>query len=81
MIDKNTYLSLKREIKCLCRKNVVKICDEVELNDKERELLLSFYDDDSRTSTCMKLSISELYYKQHLKMIMNKIYDYKNTLD
>ena len=81
MIDKNTYLNLKREIKCLCRKNVVKLCDEVELNENERKLLLSFYDDDSRTSTCMKLAISEMYYKQHLKMIMNKIHDYKNTLD
>lgn len=81
MIDKTTYLNLKKEIKRLCRKNVVKLCDEVELNDNERELLMSFYDDDSRTSTCIKLSISDKYYKTHLKMIFNKIYDYKNTLN
>lgn len=81
MIDKNTYLNLKREIKCLCRKNVVRLCDEVELNNEERELLMSFYDDDSRTSTCMKLNMSEKYYKTHLKIIFNKIYDYKNTFN
>ena len=80
MIDKKIYHDLKKVIKCLCRRNVIKICDEVELNDEERDLLMSFYEDDSRTTTCMKLSISETYYNKHLKMILNKIYDYKNTL-
>lgn len=79
MIDKKTYLTLKKEIKSICRQNVIKLCDDVQLNKEERKLLLSFYDDDSRTSTCMKLCVSENYYKTHLKTIFNKIYDYKNT--
>jgi len=79
MIDKRTYLNLKKEIKNLCRQNVIKLCDDMQLNTDEKELLMSFYDDDSRTSTCMKLSIGEMYYKTHLKQIFNKIYDYKNT--
>lgn len=81
MIDKNTYLRLKTEIKSLCRKNVVALADKVELNKEERELLLAFYDDDSKTSTCMKLHISDFYYKTHLKRIINKIHDYKNTFE
>ena len=80
MIDKKIYHDLKKEIKSLCRKNVVKLCDDVELNKKERELLLSFYDEDSRTATCIDLGISETYYNKHLKIILSKIYDYKNTL-
>ena len=80
MIDKKTYLDLKKEVRSMCRVNVIKLCDDIQLNTNERKLLLSFYDDDSRTATCMKLSISEYYYKTHLKMIFTKINDYKNTL-
>ena len=80
MIDKETYLNLKKEIKSICRQNVIKLCDDMELTKEERTLLMRFYDDDSRLSTCMKLSISEFYYTRHLKMIFNKINDYKNTL-
>jgi len=79
MIDKRTYLDLKKEIKHMCRQNVLNICDDVQLNEDERKLLLSYYDDSSRLYTCLKLCISENYYKKHLKIILNKIYDYKNT--
>lgn len=80
MIDKKIYHDLKKVIKCLCRKNVIKLCDEVELNNEERKLLMSFYDGNSRTTTCIDLGISETYYNKHLKIILSKIYDYKNTL-
>lgn len=79
MIDKQTYLSLKREIKCLCRVNVLKLCDDMQLNTEERELLLSFYDGKTRTRVCYDMSISEVYYKTHMKMLFSKIYNYKNT--
>ena len=46
MIDKKTYLEMKRYIKCLSRKNIVDICDEIELTQIERNLLLRFYDGD-----------------------------------
>lgn len=81
MIDKNTYLNLKREIKHLCRKNVIALCDDMGLNEKERELLLCFYDDKTIVQTCMELGISSMYYNRHLKLIFSKINDYKNTLN
>ena len=80
MIDKRTYLDLKKEIKCLCRANVIKLCNDMELNTEERELLLGFYDGKSRTRVCYDMSISTTYYREHMKTLFSKIYDYKNTL-
>jgi len=81
MIDKKTYLNLKKEVRNLCRQNVIKLCDDMQLNDEEMRLLLSFYDGDSVVSTCMKLSIGTRYYQTHMNTLFNKIYDYKNTLN
>ena len=80
MIDKNTYLNLKKEIKCLCRKNVLALCDEMDLSDEERDLLLYFYDGKSRSRTCIDLCMSSTYYSEHMKILFSKINDYKNTL-
>lgn len=79
MIDKNTYLQLKREIKYLCRANVIKLADDMELNTEDKELLLAFYDGKSRTRVCYDMSISTTYYREHMKTLFSKIYDYKNT--
>ena len=81
MIDKKEYLALKREIKCLCRANVVKLCNDMELNTEERTLLLSFYDGKSRTRVCYDMAISDVYYKTHMKKLFSKIKDYKNTFE
>lgn len=80
MLDKKTYLNLKKTIKCMCRKNVLKLCDDMELNKEERDLLMYFYDGKTRIQTCIELSISETYYKNHMKILFTKINDYKNTL-
>lgn len=79
MIDKVTYLQLKREIKCLCRANVVKLADDMELNAEDKELLLAFHNGDTRTKVCYDMSISTEYYRNHMKLLFSKIYDYKNT--
>ena len=79
MLNKKEYLNLKKEIKCLCRKNVIKLCDEMNLNKEERILLLSFYDGKSRIETSLDLHVSIEYYTEHMKVLFNKIYDYKNT--
>lgn len=79
MIDKKTYLQLKREIKCLCRANVIKLADDMQLNTEEKELLLAFYDGKTRTRVCYDMSISTTYYREHMKLLFSKIHDYKNT--
>lgn len=81
MLDKSTYHSVKRQVKCLCRKNVLSLIDEMELTDYERDLLLYFYDGKTRTQTCMELCITEKTYTKDMKILLSKIYDYKNTLD
>lgn len=80
MIDKNTYLNLKREIKCLCRKNVLELCDNMNLNQEERNLLLNFYDNKSRVQGSMEVGMSLDTYTTHMKLLFTKIYNYKNTL-
>ena len=80
MIDKNTYLQLKREVKCLCRANVIKLCNDMELNTEERDLLMSFYEGKTRTRVCYDMAISTTYYRDHMRLLFSKIYDYKNTL-
>lgn len=79
MLDKKAYLDLKKEVKCLCRKNVISLCDEIELNEEERKLLMYFYDGKSKVQTCMDLSVSPTYYNNHMKILFTKINDYKNT--
>ena len=79
MIDKSTYLNLKREIRCYCRKNVMKLCDDMELTDIERILLLDFYNNELVVHTCMKLCISEKTHSKYMRILFSKIYDYKNT--
>lgn len=81
MLNGKTYLDLKREIKCLCRKNVIALCDNMELNDYERDLLMHFYDGKSKVSTCMDLCIGSNTYYNHMKKLFSKINDYKNTLN
>ena len=81
MIDKNTYLNLKTEIKHLCRKNIIELCDNMELNQEERQLLINFYDNKSRIQTCMEMGMSQDTYTTHMKLLFTKIHNYKNTLD
>lgn len=81
MLEKKKYLFLKKEIRCMCRKNVTKLCDDMELNDEERDLLLYFYDGKSKVQTCIDLCVSATYYNNHMKTLFSKINDYKNTLD
>ena len=79
MLDKKTYLDLKKEVKCLCRKNIIILCDEMGLNEEERQLLMYFYDGKTKVQTCMDLCISPTYYHNHMKILFTKINDYKNT--
>lgn len=81
MIDKSAYLQLKREIKCLCRANINKLCDDMDLNTEERDLLISFYEGKTRTRVCYDMSISTTYYRDHMRLLFSKIYDYKNTFE
>lgn len=81
MLDKKTYLNLKKEIRCLCRKNVITLCDDMELNEEERNLLMYFYDGKTKIQTCMELGFGTTYYSEHLRLLFEKINDYKNTLN
>lgn len=72
MIDKRTYLDLKKEIKCLCRANITKLCDDMELNTEERTLLMAFYDGKTRTRICYDMCISTTYYRDHMRTLFSK---------
>lgn len=79
MIDRETYLDLKKHIKCMCYNNVEKMCSDMNLNKEERTLLLNFYNGVTRTKTCFELSISTTYYLTHMRILFSKINDYLKT--
>lgn len=79
MLDKKTYLAMKREIKCVCRKNLKELCEIMEFNDFEKNLLFKFYDGDTVQKICMDLCISAMTYNRYMHKILSKIYNYKNT--
>lgn len=81
MIDRNTYINLKHEIRYMPRNNILKLCDDMLLNEEERILLLNFYDNKMVIQTCMELSIGTTSYNTKIKTLFTKIYNYKNTLD
>lgn len=80
MIDKNTYLNLKREIRYLSYNNLLELCDSMKLDTEERQMLIDFYQKKKAIHTCMELGISQNTYTNHMKIIFTKIYNYKNTL-
>lgn len=80
MIDKNTYLNLKREIRYLSYNNLIELCDSMKLDKEERQLLLDFYKKKKAIHTCMEINISPNTYTNHMKILFTKIYNYKNTL-
>lgn len=79
MLNKKEYLQLKKDIKCFCRKNVVKLCDEMEISDIERTLLMDYYDGEMVQHTCMELGITAPTYNKYMRVLFSKINDYKNT--
>lgn len=79
MIDKNTYTKLKNEIRCYPCNYVLELCDSMKLNNDERQLLMDFYNKKKVVHTCMEIGMSTMTYTRHLKEILTKYYNYKNT--
>lgn len=79
MINKKLYLQLKRDIKCLCRPNLLKLADEVGLNDFKKSLLIELYEDKTSIDVCIRYNLNKNTYTDCMKKILSKIYDYKNT--
>jgi len=80
MIDKNTYLQLKKEIRCYPCNHVLDLCDSMKLNEYEKQLLMNFYNKEKVVHTCMDMGMTSMTYTKHLKEILTKFYNYKNTL-
>lgn len=80
MIDKQTYLNLKREIKLVPYTYIVDLYKDMNLDEYERGLLLDFYSGKTVVQVCMERNISAGSYTTHMKKLFTKIYNYKNTL-
>lgn len=80
MLDKKTYHQTKKNLRCLCRDNLIKLCEEVKLNDYEKDLLLYFYEKKTVVDICMKLHICSDTYTKDMKMIIAKIIDYNKNI-
>lgn len=80
MIERNEYFNLKKEIRILSYNNILKLCEEMGLDEEERILLINFYRNKSRVQTCMEIGMSFDTYTKHMKLLFSKINNYKNTL-
>lgn len=80
MIERSVYLETKRWVKSLCRTNLKQLCKNMELNEYETNLLMSYYDGRTLIEECMLSNISASKYTNDLKNICAKIYNYKSTL-
>lgn len=80
MIDRNSYINLKHEIRYMAKPDVLKLCDDMMLDNEERTLLINFYDNRMVISTCMELSFGTTTYNKKIKALFTKIHNYKNTL-
>ncbi len=80
MISKDVYLDTKRWVKCLCRTNLKQLCEDMELTEYEKKLIIGYHNGDTVVSQCMNLNISKGKYTNDLKLICTKIYNYKSTL-
>lgn len=79
MLNKESYLDLKRQLKCICRKDVEDLAKEMKLNDYDKQLLLDISSCKTRMQTCLEMNISESKYRLDAHNLLTKIYNYKNT--
>lgn len=76
MLVKNEYHELKHELKNLCKPSIVSLCNDLDFDDYEKSLLMSFYNGMSRIEAGFKLHICESKYTKDLKTVFSKISDY-----
>lgn len=78
MITKDEYHKLKAEIKLLSKPEIKKLCEDMELTDYEKSLLMSSYNGESVVKICMEHYISNYTYNIDIKTIYTKIKNYLN---
>lgn len=76
MINKKKYHEIKNYIKVLSRPQIKQLCDDMELTDDEKKLLLETYDGFSVTKICMTHYISNYTYTNNMHIIYSKINNY-----
>lgn len=79
MLDTKSYLGMKRQMKCICLKEAENLAKEMKLNEYDKHLLLDLVNNTMSVETCMTLGISNKKYARDLKLLLTKIYNYKNT--
>ena len=76
MIDKNNYLKLKKYLKCLSKPQIQDLINELNLNEEEVDLLLSWYSGDTRIKMSLDHFISPDTCTTYFKIILSKVYNY-----
>lgn len=76
MIGKTQYLEMKKYLKHLSKPQIRQICEDVELNDRESETLINWYDSDSFTDFSMNEYVCYNTSRAYIKDIMSKINNY-----
>lgn len=76
MIKRKDYFEIKRNIKSMCRDNVIDLCNNVGLNEYETKLIMHINRDSTRVYTAMNMGICQSKVSKDLRKIMTKIDDH-----
>lgn len=76
MLTKQEFLQIKRKIKSICLPSLLKLCNNVGLNEYEINLLKCINQDMSRVAISFKLGCSEWKISTDMRKIFTKIMDY-----
>lgn len=75
-LTKQDFIKIKHQIKSMCLPNLLKLCNEVGLNEYETNLLTCINQDMSRVAISFKLGCSEWKISTDMRKIFTKIMDY-----
>lgn len=76
LLTKQDFIKIKHQIKSMCLPNLLKLCNEVGLNEYETNLLICINQDMSRVAISFKLGCSEWKISTDMRKIFTKIMDY-----
>lgn len=72
------YTDLKRELKTWSKPQIKKLCDDMEMCDTNRDLLLAWYNGESVIKISMENYFTPKTYHDHMKKLFTRIYNYRD---
>ena len=78
MLKKHEYRKVTNIIRDMNKKQIKRLCDEVNLSQYEKNILNGIKDKDKIDEVCIKNYISTSTFNNHSKILLNKVYYFYN---